>query len=526
MFHKQASEDKQITEKTAELLYLQAPVSNSAIIAVAILYFFILQNYVDPVIQFAWSGLIFFAALTRLLLWYLHKHNLDKLPASQWILYYTLASGLTGLAWSSTLFLPYNQADILLYSALLMVIFGVSASAIPILSVHMPAFLIYTTPMLFGLIIKLSLINLQDYFLLILSVFIYFFMIGLFARNTQQHILKSILLEFDNQELINQLKNEVTQREFLIKARTEQLEQSNQALTSSEQLLKNVINGAELGYWDHNIKTDQHTVNDRWLEMLGLNRSDIVNDYSDWLSRIHPDDRENLDAIIEKALNHKKPYSADFRMQHKDGYWVWIQGSGSVIEYDKQTLEPLRLCGTHQDITYRKNIEVELEYQAKHDYLTRLNNRIELEKYFKEELLRSERYQHHLSIFMIDIDHFKHINDRYGHLTGDTVLKLFAELLLKSIRTSDYVARYGGEEFVVILPETPGSEALELAERLRLKISTQNIELEKGLINISISLGIASYPEHGSNYEKLLEVADIAMYQAKNKGRNRIEMAK
>ncbi len=195
----------------------------------------------------------------------------------------------------------------------------------------------------------------------------------LFARNTHEHIIKSILLEFHNQELINKLQNEVAQSESLVKARTKELEQSNQALANSEQLLNNVINGAELGDWDHNLKTGEHTVNDRWLEMLSLTRSDIDNNVSDWESRIHPEDKGRLNSIVEKAISDHKPYSADFRMKHRDGHWVWIQGSGSVVEYNKQTDEPLRLCGTHQDITYRKNIEMELDYQTKHDYLTGLN---------------------------------------------------------------------------------------------------------------------------------------------------------
>ena len=521
----QAGRDKQITEKVAKLLYLQAPVSNTAILMVALLYYFILRNYLPAGLHFIWPLLMSFMAVIRLLLWYLNKHTPERYITTQWIHLYTLASGLTGLAWSSFLFLPYTHADIFLFSVLAMTVFGVTASAVAILAVHIPAFLSYVTPILAGFVIKLSLINFQEYYLLILSVVLYSLIISAFARNTHEHIIKSILLEFHNQELINKLQDEVAQRESMIKARTRELEQSNRALAGSEQLLNNVINGAELGYWDLNFKTGEHTVNDRWLEMLGLTRSDINNNVSDWESRIHPEDKEHLNAIVKKSITDQKPYCADFRMKHRDGHWVWIQSSGSVVEYDKQTGEPLRLCGTHQDITYRKNIEMELDYQAKHDFLTGLNNRVELEKHFKAELLRTKRYNHNLSIFMIDIDHFKRINDRYGHQAGDNVLKLFADFLLNSVRTSDYVARYGGEEFVVILPETARAKAMELAERLRLKISAQEIELEQATVRITISLGIASYPEHGNNYEKLLEMADAAMYQAKHRGRNRVEVA-
>ncbi|RKZ95848.1 MAG: diguanylate cyclase, partial [Gammaproteobacteria bacterium] len=205
---------------------------------------------------------------------------------------------------------------------------------------------------------------------------------------------------------------------------------------------------------------------------------------------------------------------------HKKGYWVWIQGAGSLIESDAFTHQPIRLCGTHQDISYRKSMEQELRHRATHDHLTGLFNRVELEQYFQKELSRSKRYQHELSIFMIDIDHFKEVNDTYGHLVGDHILKKYAAFLQNTIRTTDLVARYGGEEFVVILPETSIKEAEELAERLRVMTSNLNIELNEGTFNITISLGIATYPEHGQSYDTLLEHTDLAIYRAKHDGRN------
>ncbi len=511
------------TRKIAELLYLQAPISNGAILAVTILYYLFLKNYTAPDMQFVWPVFMLIAAGLRLLLWYQRKLTPDRHSDTRWIQLYTLATALTGLGWSSILFLPYTHQDIALYVALLMVVFGIIASALPILSVYLPAFFVYISPIILGFLITLYQHDIPD--LLILVTIIYFAMLSFFARNTQQHIINSIYFELRNQNLINKLQDEVEQRETLIKARTEQLQQSNQALINSEERLKNVINSAELGYWDFNYQTGHQEVNDRWLEMLGLSREDIKNTVDDLKSRIHPDDRERMQTIVEQAIINRIPYTVDFRMKHKDGHWVWIQGSGSLVEYDSVTNKALRLCGTHQDISYRKIIEMELEYQAKHDYLTNLFNRVELEKSFQEEIIRAERYHHSLSIFMIDIDHFKKINDRYGHQSGDKVLQKFAAFLQDSMRTSDYIARYGGEEFVVILPETSTDKANELAERIFIKLSELNISLNKKPVRITISLGIASYPEHGSSYDKLLEMADSAMYQAKQNGRNHIQQA-
>ena len=120
--------------------------------------------------------------------------------------------------------------------------------------------------------------------------------------------------------------------------------------------LHNALEGARLGYWSWNIQTNQHTVDDRWLLMLGLTKDDVSNKAQDWNKRIHPDDRSNVNSIIKDAISENKPYVVEFRMKHKNGTYVWIQGSGSIISYDKNN-KALELAGTHQDITNRKELE-------------------------------------------------------------------------------------------------------------------------------------------------------------------------
>lgn len=179
---------------------------------------------------------------------------------------------------------------------------------------------------------------------------------------------------------------------------------------------------------------------------------------------------------------------------------------------------------TRQYITERDQSENDLRYIATHDALTGLYNRISLSQRLNDEIHRATRYNHLLSAFMIDIDHFKSINDTYGHQTGDMILHNFARLLEISIRSTDYAARYGGEEFVIILPETPLLKAEELAERLRSKIDehTFTIESDKD-INLTASIGIATFPEHAQTSQDLIEVADSAMYAAKKAGRNQVK---
>jgi PAS domain S-box-containing protein len=128
-----------------------------------------------------------------------------------------------------------------------------------------------------------------------------------------------------------------------------------------ERQLALVIDGAELGYWDWDYITGKHEVNQRWLDMLGLQPEELDNYIHDWHHRIHPDDRDRVQDLILSHITSGTPYVVEFRMRHKDGHWVWIQGSGSVVEHDPHTGQPTRLCGTHQDISTRKHFEKNLQ---------------------------------------------------------------------------------------------------------------------------------------------------------------------
>jgi len=138
------------------------------------------------------------------------------------------------------------------------------------------------------------------------------------------------------------------------------LQVSEESIRFSQQQLENVIQGAQLGYWDWHYQTGEHEVNDRWLEMLGLSRNQVKNHVADWKSLIHPEDQAWLLNIVETHIDSGKAYEAEFRMRHTDGHWVWIQGSGAVVEYNPETKQPMRICGTHQDISARKQAEFEL----------------------------------------------------------------------------------------------------------------------------------------------------------------------
>jgi diguanylate cyclase (GGDEF)-like protein len=197
--------------------------------------------------------------------------------------------------------------------------------------------------------------------------------------------------------------------------------------------------------------------------------------------------------------------------------------------FDSMDLRLAQTCASHAAVVLdRREVyerTAELTRQATTDDLTGLMNRACFLGRMKEELARSERYGKMMSLVMLDIDGFKHINDSAGHAGGDSVLRKVAEIMLDAVRSIDLVGRYGGDEFVIALPETDAFFAMHMAERVRADIAKAEIEAgaSDGTANrVTVSMGMATYPLHGRSPGVLLEHADEALYRAKAKGRNRI----
>lgn len=156
------------------------------------------------------------------------------------------------------------------------------------------------------------------------------------------------------------------------------------------------------------------------------------------------------------------------------------------------------------------------------DSLTGVYNRRAFEARLEDECQRCQRYRRPLSLIFFDLDHFKLVNDRYGHLVGDEVLRWFAQRLQGQVRSFDVVARYGGEEFCVILPETAGPQALGVAERVRETVASEPCKLHDLELKVTVSGGVAESREHTYSAAALLQHADEALYEAKKGGRNRV----
>lgn len=229
----------------------------------------------------------------------------------------------------------------------------------------------------------------------------------------------------------------------------------------------------------------------------------------------------------------QRPYIFKFRNYRP------ITGSAEYM-YQNSTIFPLtdtmgrvtHLCLIIYDVTDVAVSRIELESMngqlrtlSKTDFLTSLNNRGFWEEALINEYKRIKRSGHHSTLLMCDIDHFKRVNDTYGHAAGDAVIQHVAAAVKKNLRSTDVAGRYGGEEFAVLLLDTTVDQAMFFAERLRKNVEAMAVEYNQQILKVTVSIGVAEYREEMDEYRDWIEAADKALYQSKAAGRNCITKA-
>jgi len=418
---------------------------------------------------------------------------------------------------------------------------------------------------------------------------------------------------------------------------------TNTALIESEERLRFVLEGSDLGFWDWKIDTNEVERNPVWAEMLGYSHEEIKRTTRQWSDFIYPDDREKAWQSIQDVLAGRSSiHKIEYRMIHKNGSLSWILDHAKVVQRD-QDGRPIRMCGTHADINERKAAEEELRiaaaafesqegmivtdaenliikvnqafinitgYTAKeaigqtpqrllrsgrqntifykamwdsiqhtgawqgeiwnrrkngevypewltitvvkgtggetthyvatftditerkaaeekikqlafYDALTQLPNRRLLLERLKHSIEVERREGKQLALLMLDLDHFKTVNDNLGHLAGDELLQQVAKRITTRLREVDIVARLGGDEFIVLLEDIAHPEnAARIAEDLVADLSIPFQISQSDDVRIGVSIGVSLYPQHGDSPETLMDSADAALYQAKDQGRS------
>ncbi len=218
---------------------------------------------------------------------------------------------------------------------------------------------------------------------------------------------------------------------------------------------------------------------------------------------------------LEHVFRYGRMDDFETEMRSASGRTFWARLSGQRLRFGGDDA----LLAAIVDVTVQRQTHEVLVEQATHDQLTGLYNRRHVEDVLRKELDRAQRHARPLAVAMLDADHFKNINDTYGHQTGDEVLRAISDRCRRTLRSNDVLGRYGGEEFLIVFPETNLEEAGAVAERLRVAVAESPIQVGDNALAVTVSIGVASFAA-GQDLEKLFERADSALYAAKQDGRN------
>lgn len=257
------------------------------------------------------------------------------------------------------------------------------------------------------------------------------------------------------------------------------------------------------------LQANFYKVNDKFEEVLGYSKEELVG--QNYLAFIHPDDSASTLLALEELETNKKVSEFVNRYRCKDGTYKYI-------EWQSQLSAANYIYSSARDVTEKKKREEQLTHLSYHDQLTGLHNRQFLDSVIDDEMKRSDVYNQHFSMAMLDLDRFKNVNDTWGHPIGDELLKVTADTILANIRNADLLFRFGGEEFLILMPATDLKNAKILLEKIRQAVERINHPITG---KQTISIGVAERLPQES-FIDWYKRADHALYQAKEEGRNRV----
>jgi diguanylate cyclase (GGDEF)-like protein/PAS domain S-box-containing protein len=324
-----------------------------------------------------------------------------------------------------------------------------------------------------------------------------------------------------------QLEEKVQRRTAELEAALHDNERINRALRESEAKFRGLVSQSLVGIVIVEGGRFSYS-NSKFNEMFGYSAEEAS--ALGPLDLVCADDRPLVAENIRKRLSGEvTQVHYQFRGLRKNGAAIDIELYSSTMDIGgRPTLISLLMDVTERTRAAREVqlLQEQLREQSIRDPLTGLYNRRYLEETLSRELELATRQHHSVSVVMGDLDHFKSVNDRYGHLAGDEVLRYFGKLLQQSARASDIYCRYGGEEFLLLLPQMSGELAVERAEHLRQTLASTPVPYAAGVIPVTASFGVAAFPGDGTSGDDLIAAADQALYAAKEAGRNRVHLCR
>ncbi len=293
---------------------------------------------------------------------------------------------------------------------------------------------------------------------------------------------------------------------------------AERALRQSEERFELAMLGASDGLFDWDLQAGKIYFSPRWKQMLGYSDDALANNLETWQELIHPSSREKFLALLDAyRKDGRDKFEMEYPMQHRDGHLVDILARAYVLKDEQQ--RPVRMVGTHVDISARKQAEKEIQHLAFHDSLTDLPNRLLFQETLEQVLASYRRNRQKFALHLLDLDHFKEINDSLGHPVGDELLKAVVDRISGVIRSNDLLARLGGDEFALIQQDVDGArEASVLAAKIIAAVD-KPFELRGNSMHTSVSIGVTLPQSDDVDTTRLMSFADVAMYKAKDAGR-------
>ncbi|WP_171056405.1 EAL domain-containing protein [Paenibacillus sinopodophylli] len=266
------------------------------------------------------------------------------------------------------------------------------------------------------------------------------------------------------------------------------------------------------GIWELDLRSGGIAWNQRFYDLLQSTEA------CRFEALLHADDLAGYLAALKAHLELGKAFMVDARLRKQSGQYVWVVVSGEAVRDESGVA--LRMVGSVRDITERKQAEDRMRYLAYHDTLTGLTNR---RRFYEEIALASTAYEQSFAVIVMDLDHFKKINDSFGHQMGDRLLQLVADGLKALVKHNDHIARFGGDEFVILYQFKVLEEVEGFAKSISKHLST--LLFGEGVnLTITMSAGISIFPIDGADPDTLIKKADIAMYKVKQSGKNDYEI--
>jgi diguanylate cyclase (GGDEF)-like protein/PAS domain S-box-containing protein len=427
--------------------------------------------------------------------------DIDAADLSHWYKLFLIGAAITGMAWgiAGLLMEYYNLEEY--HGLVVFILAGLAAGAISTNSAVFSIYVVFLMSMLIPIISMYILKGDSQHMIMGGMTSFFIVMMLIVARRYNIVIKDGILRRLKINEVMEDLKE-------------------------SEQRFRDVAMSSSDWIWEVDCDARYIFAAGRVKEILGRTSDEMIGRTP--FEFMPAEEAERVKGLFQAACASKLPIVdlewTIFRHDAQGEHRTCILSNGVPVLDSDGNIAGYR--GVDRDITDRKNLEERLSRMATCDPLTGLYNRGELDRVLVLEAKRAARYSYPLSVMMLDIDHFKRVNDACGHQAGDKVLIKLAAILTKNIRDLDHIGRFGGEEFVLLLPGVDSEGAHVVAERIRHMIENTPISIDAETdINITISIGVASCPKNATNKDGLISAADKALYKAKESGRNRVCIA-